>query len=260
MNIKIVVATHKDYRMPTDPMYIPVQGGAAIKEALSYTGDNVGENISDKNLTYCELTVLYWAWKNLEADYIGLVHYRRYFQGHWAKDRWDRIITKEEVEKCIHSSDIIVPEKRRYLIETIYGHYAHSHYPQDLAITRDVVKEICPDYLPEFDEIMRKRSAHMFNMFIMCHDILDEYCTWLFGILQEVEKRLDITEYSMFDQRVFGRLSELLLNVWLTHNNKICVKLPVVHIEGENLPEKIFKLIRRKIRPEHENDQDEFYD
>ena len=80
-SIKILVATTKKYRMPKDPIYVPVQVGAALSNApdLPYMKDNTGDNISEKNPRYCELTGLYWAWKNLDADYLGLVHYRRYF-------------------------------------------------------------------------------------------------------------------------------------------------------------------------------------
>ena len=78
MNIKILVAAHKQYWMPEDSVYLPLHVGAEGKPDLGYTKDNTGENISAKNPNFCELTGLYWAWKNLEADYVGLVHYRRY--------------------------------------------------------------------------------------------------------------------------------------------------------------------------------------
>ena len=78
-DIKILVATHKKYLMPTDDIYIPIQVGAEGKEDLGFQKDNEGDNISAKNPFYCELTGMYWAWKNLNADYIGLVHYRRHF-------------------------------------------------------------------------------------------------------------------------------------------------------------------------------------
>ena len=73
-NIKIIVATHKKYQMPEDQMYFPVQVGAEGKTKIEeYTQDNTGNNISLKNPYFCELTGLYWAWKNLEAENIGLV-------------------------------------------------------------------------------------------------------------------------------------------------------------------------------------------
>lgn len=78
-NIKIIVATHKKYKMPVDEIYLPMHVGADGKESLGYIKDNSGDNISYKNPYFCELTGLYWAWKNINADYIGLVHYRRHF-------------------------------------------------------------------------------------------------------------------------------------------------------------------------------------
>ena len=51
-NIKIIVATHKKYKMPNDAMYLPVQVGAEGKETLGYVRDNEGENISHKNPNY----------------------------------------------------------------------------------------------------------------------------------------------------------------------------------------------------------------
>ena len=79
MDIKILVATHKKYWMPEDDVYLPIHVGREGKADLGYVGDNTGDNISEKNANYCELTGLYWAWKNLKCDYIGLCHYRRYF-------------------------------------------------------------------------------------------------------------------------------------------------------------------------------------
>ena len=54
--------------MPDDPMYIPVQVGSALNPPLPYIGDDTGDNISERNPYFCELTGLYWAWKNLDDD------------------------------------------------------------------------------------------------------------------------------------------------------------------------------------------------
>ena len=79
-NYKIIVATHKQFTMPEDAeLYLPIHVGSEGKEKLGYQCDNEGDNISNLNPYYCELTGLYWAWKNLDCDYLGLVHYRRYF-------------------------------------------------------------------------------------------------------------------------------------------------------------------------------------
>ena len=80
MEIKILVATHKNYKMPDDNIYIPIHVGKKGKECIGYVGDDTGENISERNPYFCELTAMYWGVKNLQCDYIGLVHYRRHFK------------------------------------------------------------------------------------------------------------------------------------------------------------------------------------
>ena len=82
MNTKILVCCHKKDVMATHEPYMPIHVGKALHPELDLgiQGDNTGDNISEKNGSYCELTGMYWAWKNLkDVDIIGLCHYRRYF-------------------------------------------------------------------------------------------------------------------------------------------------------------------------------------
>ena len=249
MDIKVVVAAHKPYRMPEDPMYIPVQAGKALNDPIEgYTGDDTGDNISSKNPFYCELTCLYWAWKNTESDYLGLVHYRRHFSAGGTGDKWNRILSQEQADKLLAKADVILPKKRYYEIETLYSHYAHSHHAIDLDVTRNVISDKCPEYLEAFDGVMNRRSGHMFNMYIMKRELMDDFLTWMFGVLEEVEKELDISEYSDFDKRVFGRISELLTDVWITKNNIKYTEAKMVNTDGENWPRKITGFLKRKIR------------
>jgi len=79
MSVKIFTMTHKKFDAPNDKMYVPLHVGRAMSEDLGYLGDNTGENISDMNCYYSELTGVYWIWKNYhESDYVGVCHYRRY--------------------------------------------------------------------------------------------------------------------------------------------------------------------------------------
>lgn len=234
MDIKIIIATHKPYWMPEDPVYLPVHVGAAGKEDLGYQRDDEGENISAKNPYYCELTGLYWAWKNLKADYLGLVHYRRYFSKGKTKNKKERILTQPDYEKLLKDTDIILPKPRHYWIETNYSQYIHAHHQEDLDETRTILKEKHPDYIPTFDQCMRKRSGHRFNMFVMKSDLLDEYCSWLFDILSELEKRLDITAYNRNDQRVFGFVGERLLDVWIKTKGLPYKESSYVFLENQN--------------------------
>ena len=107
MNIKILVATHKQYWMPEDSVYLPIHVGRKDKSDIGYIGDHTGDNISSKNANYCELTGLYWAWKNLDADYIGLVHYRRYFtrkEVRSIEDKKNQILTGQEWKYYFHNN------------------------------------------------------------------------------------------------------------------------------------------------------------
>ena len=219
-NMKIIVATHKKYQMPKDELYLPVHVGSEGKEELGYQKDNDGENISEKNPYYCELTGLYWAWKNSNADYIGLVHYRRYFAQNEKipkneEDRFKNVLTSEKLDKLFDEVDIVLPTKRKYYIENIYDHYKKTMYIEPLDEARKILEEKYPEYVQEFDNLHKRTSAHFFNMFIMKKEKLDEYLTWIFDILFELEKRIDPSQYDSFHARYLGRISERLLDVWL---------------------------------------------
>ena len=247
MNIKIIVATHKSYFIPEDSMYLPVQAGAAINAQLPYAGDNTGVNISAKNKNFCELTVLYWAWKNLDADYLGLVHYRRHFAGKNSGDKKSRIITEKQLSAMLEKVPLIMPRKRNYFIESNESQYIHAHHAEDLDVTYAVIAEKYPEYLSAYKKVMKSTKGYRFNMCIMRKDLLNDYCTWLFDILFEVEKRLDISQYSAYDARVFGFISERLLDIWVEKNQPVLKTLPLVNLESQQWGKKIRNFLLRKI-------------
>ena len=134
MTMKIIIATHKAYAMPEEPLYLPVQAGAAVHERLAYTGDDTGDCISDKNGIYCELTALYWGWKNLREDALGLCHYRRYFREPGKREP----LHGKTLEKLLRETPVILPEKRNYFIETGESQFVHAHGAESLAALRGV--------------------------------------------------------------------------------------------------------------------------
>lgn len=234
MNIKLLVAAHKPYQMPSDPLYLPVHVGAQNKQSIGYTRDDSGENISEKNPYYCELTGLYWAWKNLDADVLGLVHYRRYFKGSHGGQGMDSVLSSDEAEQLLREYDCILPRRQRYLIETIYSHYEHTHYEKDLLKTREIIQKDYPDYLESFDRHMKHRSSHMFNMFIMKRELADQYCSFLFGILEKLESQIDVENYDPYQARVLGRIGEILLDVWIDKNQIRYKEVPFIYLEKVN--------------------------
>lgn len=249
MKVKVLVAAHKNYQMPTDNLYLPVFVGKNIHPDVNHTfqGDNTGDNISDKNPTYNELTAIYWGWKNLtDLDAMGLVHYRRYLS-FTHKKNLSSVLTTKQVNELLKKYDIILPEKRRYYIETNESHYLHAHHHEPFEVMERIIKEDYPEYYPSFKKVMKRTWAHMFNMFIMKSKPLNEYCTWMFDVLNKVEQQTDISSYSTYEKRVYGFLSELLLDVWLDKNSQYSIyEVEYVFMEHTNWLVKGGNFIKRK--------------
>lgn len=266
--IQIIIAIHKEYSVPADAymydetksveeniscsinnLYLPLHVGAEGKFDengnpinLGFMKDNTGDNISNKNASFCEITGIYWAWKNLHADYIGLVHYRRYFAVRKKRDdAFSAVLNRNDVEDLCKKYKIVVPVKRRYYIESLYSHYAHTHYASQLDATRDILEEKFPEYLASFDDVLRQSSGYMFNMMIMQRQLFNHYCEWLMSILFELEKRIDMPELSFYQGRFFGRIAEIIFNVWLNYQVKQGIvskneikEVPCIHMEKIN--------------------------
>lgn len=250
--LTVLVITHKDYEFPHSACYRPLFVGGEIAIGLKnevFYRDNSGINIAEKNSSFCELTGLYWAWKNgvfENNQYIGLVHYRRYFAGKALYLKKKQIASESELLTILEKYDVILPRKRNYFIESIYAHYQHAHHIKDLDLTRGVITELQPEYLESFDTVMQGRKLHLYNMFVMPSEKASEYCHWLFSILFELEKRVDVTQYDNYQKRVFGFIAERLFNVWILYNQLNVKYLPVVNLEGENLIKKGLNLLKRK--------------
>lgn len=243
MEITVAVAAHKSYWMPSDPMYLPIQVGSAGKPSIEgFVRDDTGDNISVENSRYCELTGLYWVWKNLESSYTGLSHYRRQFAG--SGDRGT--LSFDEAEALIARAPLVLPKQRHYYIETVEGHYAHTFDGSQLEVLRSVLSELNPEYLPSFEHHMRERSAHICNMFIARRDLLDGYLSWLFPVLREAERRIDFSDMTPFEARCMGRLSERLQDVWIAYEGVPYIECPVKSMEPVNWNRKIGSFLAAK--------------
>lgn len=215
--IRIIVATTEPCRMPEDPMYLPLQVGSSGKPGIGYARDDTGDNISRKNACYCELTGLYWAWKNLPADYIGLVHYRRYFRHGppLRRDPYASILRTRTAQRLLRRKKLIVPCRRRYFIETLQSHYAHTQGDAELVAMREILAQSDPPALRAWNRALGRTWGYMFNMMVLPRTLLDEYCSWLFPLLDELYTRIGTAGRTDFQKRYVGRIGELLFNVWL---------------------------------------------
>lgn len=220
----IYVVAHKKYREIDSPLYKTIQVGPK-KELIrmDVVCDNSGDNIAEKNPYYCELTALYWMWKNDNVSkYIGLCHYRRFFSKKKFSKNRDYYLTNDDIEQILKEYDIIIP-KRRFMKNTVRNQYwmpnSESAFEKDYLLLEELIKEEYPDYYQDFLNFSNGKSIFYANMFVMRKELMDEYCSWLFDILNKMESKINITGYTVQQQRVYGYLAERLFNVWVIHNN-----------------------------------------
>lgn len=213
---KIFVITHKKifYKIKED--YVPVQvGNNSLDE--KYLKDNTGDNISDKNSNYCELTALYWLWKNYELpDYVGICHYRRFF----VKRPFYKLIDQKYINKQLENYDVILPYHFKTK-STVKDHFINSPSgrKEDIERLENLIKLKYSEYYQDYINVMSAKSSSYFNMMILSKELFNEYCEWLFDILFEYEKSTNLTGYTKQEARIYGFLSEFLLNVWIKHKN-----------------------------------------
>ena len=250
MKIQMLIASHKQYKMPNnDDVYTPIFVGAALNQHVpeGFQSDAVGENISVENPHFNELTATYWAWKNSDADIIGLNHYRRYFVSKKTlKKEFSYLLTKQEIITLVAKSDVVLPAKRKYYIETIESHYTHSHDPEELNILKKVFSTFSEAYQNALNTVLSGTSAHMFNMFIMKKSVFADYCSWLFPTLRTIEKSLDFNKLEGNEKRALGFIAELLMDVWVIANDKTAVDCPVQFMESNHWPKKICIFLMNK--------------
>lgn len=252
MTARMLVAAHKSSPTPTDPLYLPVHVGHALNPVdLGYQPDDDGDNISALNRTYCELTAVYWAWKNLpQGTAVGLSHYRRYFRGSGDGPGGSRILSSDEATALLERHDLVLGTARNYVVETIESHYRNGHHGEDLDVLRAVLQERHPADLAAYDAVFGGRKLSLYNMFLARREVFDAYASWVFPILDDVAQRIDQEGRTAYQQRTIGYLGERLLNVWATARaDELSVAhRKIVNTEGEPKLAKAVGLIKRKIR------------
>lgn len=227
----IYIATHKKFNVPNLNGYCALQVGAEGKEKYGYLRDNIGNHISGKNANYCELTGLYWIWKNTDDSYKGLVHYRRYFGRNNLSNKISDIYSYEYLLNCLKSVDIVLPYVEYFKQNAKEEILLHCCTEEIFDKLRQIIETKYPDYIETYDRYFNENKASLFNMLFCKREIFDAYCEWLFSILFVLEKQVDLAKLNTYQQRLYGFLSERLLNVWVIKNKLVVKHLPVIHME-----------------------------
>lgn len=200
------------YEMPH--WMVPVQVGASLTDIrLGILTDEQGENISAKNVNYCELTALYWIWKNkLQFDrnksdyYYGLFHYRRILD-----------IQQEDIYCLINNDiDVILPFPLLHA-PSILEHHTRYVKEEDWSAMRKALNELQPEYDKIFSEVFAQPYFYNFNILVAKAHVLDDYCSWLFPILARTEE-LSCPKGHEREDRYIGYLGENLLTLYFMYN------------------------------------------
>lgn len=259
--VKILVGYHRPAVLLKDEVLTPIHLGRALATEASkdgsmskedyqwmldnMIGDDTGENISEENRKYCELTALYWAWKNYDKlgnpDYIGFMHYRRHLSfnlnKHFNDDKYgfvqEKEINEEYLSKYHLDADSIVDVLSRYDIVvaertdlkrlgtiTPYNHYETSQrklHIRDYEKVLAVLNRKYPEYTEDAIIYNNANYAYFTNVFVMKRDIYKQYCEWLFNILQEADELIDVSDYNIQEVRALAYIAEWLCGIFIVH-------------------------------------------
>lgn len=205
------VRSHMDRKLQEDisrfKWEISIQAGAALTlERICNVFDNMGDNISVKNQEYCELTALYWIWKNDVSEYAGLCHYRRHFE-----------LDEQTLCKLGCSGIDVVLTIPILNFPSVRAVYENDHEIEDWDIMLEAVSKLAPDYRESTKIVQEGRYYYGYNMFIMKKKILDGYCEWLFPILDYCEQYCRKKE-DIYQNRYIGFLAERLMTIYFTYH------------------------------------------
>lgn len=244
-DIKLFVCCHRPAAVPEHPLLLPLQVGAALAETRfpGFLQDDTGDHISQKNRSYCELTAQYWAWKNVEAEYYGFFHYRRYLYPD-VHARRPYLVAREptvplldkmgypDFAPLLRQYDLIAPMGENMHIP-VREHYANAphHRRGDMELAEQILRERHPDMAWAAERHLSGTVCYFGNIYIMRRQVFFDYCGWLFPLLEEFDRRADVSGYSPQERRVDGYLAERLFGIWLTwarERLRVC-ELPRVH-------------------------------
>ena len=254
--IKIFVShtAGSDNETIDNPLFVNVIGGAVFdKRGAKINGmlcDNTGDNISSLNRHFSEYSVIYWAWKNQEADYYGLCHYRRFlsFADHKLKASGLRQVCfdgmteatlkeaglndEEEMRRIIGEYDMIVPyehdvvkhdckDNRIKSVKQFWLRYHASYLKEsEFDLILELFKEHNPEYYQDALEYMEQLNFRGFNCFVMKRELFNEYCEYAFPMLFGFEEKCDRTHNSTLTNRNTGYAGEWFFSIFVYHKLK----------------------------------------
>ncbi len=223
--LRVYVVAHKPYDIPSNEVLVPIHVGRAAsqyKDEMAWMqGDDTGDNISCRNGSYCEMTAHYWIWKNVhDIEYVGVCHYRRYF----GVD-----LTNNNIKDIMAEADVLMVEPSWH-VDSVYSYFAKYMGAENMTILYMVMKKRFPEYFKTLDNICDGIKFHPFNMLLCRKSLFNDYCQWIFTILEACEIYVKPAPYSNA-RRTLAYMAELLTGVYFIHRQLRIKTVPYYKIE-----------------------------
>ncbi len=233
IDLKLFVAVHKMSWVPDDPLYVPIHVGSGNFSLPRMVRDDTGDNIASYNAKINEGTAMYWIWKNVDCQYVGLNHYRRYFLKNRYKSR-SNLLDLQTASAILRDYDIILAPKVSTCPQDIRCQLSATtgHVPGLEAVRAELDKRH-PDYLPAFDYVFSGECLYVCNLFITSKKTFDAYCAWLFDFILPACGRIDTRGYDIYSSRIAGFILERMLTVWLTKQKLKIKELPYLLLDEQ---------------------------
>lgn len=253
-DIKIFVSHRIDIEseLIDNPLYVPVRCGAVFddKNPMNIAGDDTGDNISEKRMSFCEFTVQYWAWKNVRADYYGMCHYRRFLSfadKHFKTDEFNMVrfaeltpiakrkmglLNSEKMKQIIAENDIVTSEyapvpqiptpsgKAKTVRELWNAHDGVFFEKKIIELMFELIRRYSPEYSRSAEEYFSGGLHRGFNCFVMKKEFFDQLCEFQFPIMFEIERALDMRGYTQTMKRSPAFVGEMLYGIYIFHCEK----------------------------------------
>lgn len=281
LKFKILVACHKPSDLLKNESVMPIHVGRAVAKAevaegrrsakeLAWMtnempGDDTGDNISDLNGQLCEMTALYWAWKNYQKlgnpDYVGLMHYRRHFifdpkYTRQSKNMFEMFVRADDkylatvkadpknIAEVVGKYDFAITDWTKNAFG--YNNYKQfknspGHIGEHLDRALSILEKDHPSYAKAARDYMQKEKAGLFcNMFVAQREIFFDYCEWIFGILFKLHKTIDYSELSINERRSVAFIAERLTAIYfykrMQESKKSYLALPITFLDKTDQP------------------------
>jgi hypothetical protein len=226
------MATHLPYSKPPFDYIVPIfVGNSSERGNDEGITDRTGVNISRRNHIYGELTALYWIWKNTQDNVIGLCHYRRFFD-----------ISGTEIQSALDDNRIIVPPVST-LKWQVGQQFVRAHNEQIWRQTLDILYRKHPQYQPLAAQVFSDNLLYRHNMFIAGRAFVEMYCSFVFDILFELEKFVELHHLNDYQQRYAGFVSERLLTLYILGNNIPRIERRIIDASGQDVSQERWRRI-----------------